>query len=265
MDELHSLLLGLYRCAREAPFDDFQRQALLLLQRAIPFDVARWGTGVVDSQGLVFHDPYLHNDSAESLKDYTDVREYDDVAIFCIKHPGITLNCYLPDQCTRSRDLKAYAHRYRHEHGLVTGFINPVTGHAASISLYGAYERKPFSEGQRSLMQIAFPHFQEALGVSQRLQAERFREIDQGGRWGIAVADSGGLICIAEPAFVRTIQAEWPGASESVVPQPLFRWLLEKPHRPFSGRKTIVVPFPAKGLVFFKARAREGTCPYFCV
>ncbi|SDJ54305.1 regulatory protein, luxR family [Paraburkholderia steynii] len=257
MDELNTLLLALYRCARETPFEEFQLQALRLLRGAIPFDIARWANGVVDSQGIVFHAPYLYNDSTESLNDYNLVREDDEVAFYCMAHSGVTLNCNLADRSSHSRALQAYARRYRHEQGLITGLYNPGTGHAASISLYGAYENKGFSEQHRTLIQLAFPHLQEAMKVSQHLQAERIRNTSGNDRWGVAVADPGGLLCLAEPRFHCAMQSEWPGSTNHVLPRPLFQRLIENPHKPFSGDRIVVAPFPTNGLIFLKARMRE--------
>ncbi|MFL9908349.1 helix-turn-helix transcriptional regulator [Paraburkholderia sp. RL17-337-BIB-A] len=256
MDEFNALVVGLYQCAHEVPFAQFQERALLLLKASLPFDVARWGTGRFDDHGLVFHAPYLYNDSPESLQDYEPVRHHDKVAFHCSTHSGVTLNCYLPDLCHDAPELERYAHRYRHEHGLVTGLKNPATGLAASISLYGAYERRPFTEAERSLMQTVFPHLLEALKISQRLEAERIRQLDDS-RWSVAVVDRGGLFCFAEAQFTTTLDMEWPGTSSGSLPRELFRTLQDAPCKPFYGRRIVVAPFPTRSLMFLKCRARE--------
>lgn len=257
VDGFSDLLLALYRSAREVPLDEFQEQALLLLKALLPFDVARWGTGVRDAQGVVFHAPYLYNDSPESLQDYAPVRDQDNVAFFCMAHPGQTVNCYLPEQSRHSKQLEAYARRYGHEQGLVTGFHDPSTGALASVSLYRASVQRPFSETQRQLMQAVFPHLQEALKINQTLQAERLRDVEDRERWAVAVADMGGLLCFSEPGFLTAMETEWPDTSLHAIPQLLFRRLLETPHRTFVGRKIVVAPFLTKRLIFLKARVRE--------
>lgn len=255
MDDFSSLLLTLYRSAREVALDEFQAHALTMLKAILPFDAARWGSGIRDAQGVVFHAPYLYNDSPESLTDYAPVRDQDRVAFYCLAHPGVTVNCYLPEQSRHSKELEAYALRYGHEHGLVTGFHNPQTGVLASVSLYRASD-EPFSEAQRQLMQAVFPHLQEALKVSETLEAERYREAG-GERWSVAVADLGGVLCFAEPRFIAALQTEWSGASETVVPRALFLHLLATPHRPFAGRCIVVTSFLTKRLIFLKVRERE--------
>lgn len=257
MDGLGDLLLTLYRSAREVPLEEFQEQALTLLKALLPFDAARWGSGIRDAQGVVFHAPYLFNDSPDSLHDYAPVRDQDKVAFYCMAHPGVTVNCYLPEQSRHSKELEDYALRYGHEHGLVTGFHNPETGVLVSVSLYRASKERAFSEAQRQLMQAVFPHLQEALKISQTLQAERYREAG-GGRWSVAVADLGGVLCFAEPRFSEALQTEWPGASRHVVPRELFRHLLATPYQPFAGRQIVVTPCITKHLMFLKVRAREA-------
>lgn len=250
-------MLTLYRSAREVPLDEFQEQALVLLRALLPFDAARWGSGIRDAQGVVFHAPFLYNDSPESLTDYAPVRDQDRVAFYCMAHPGVTVNCYLPEQSRHSKELTAYAVRYGHEHGLITGFHNPETGVLASVSLYRSSEKHEFSEVHRQLMEAVFPHLQEALKISQTLEAERYREAGSG-RWSVAVADMGGVLCFAEPRFIQAMQAEWPGASEHVRPRELFQHLLSAAHlQPFTGRRIVVTPFLTKRLIFLKARARE--------
>ncbi|NMV40316.1 helix-turn-helix transcriptional regulator [Ralstonia insidiosa] len=258
MHTFSDLLLALYRSARDVPLEEFQEQALLLLRALLPFDVARWGNGVRDAQGVVFHAPYLYNDSTESLKAYAPVRSHDRVAFYCLAHPGVTVNCYLPEQSRHSKALQDYAIRYGHEHGLITGFHNPATGALASVSLYRASVTRAFSEEQRQLMQLVFPHLQEALKISQTLQAERYRQPDDGDRWSVAVADIGGSLSFVEPTFARAMQEEWAGTSEHAVPRALFQHLLAAPHQPFVGRSVVVVSFFTKRLIFLKARAREA-------
>ncbi|MBP0639722.1 helix-turn-helix transcriptional regulator [Cupriavidus sp. AcVe19-6a] len=257
MNSFSNLLLALYQSAREVSLDDFQEHALLLLKALLPFDAGRWGTGVRDSQGVVFHAPYLHNDAPESLEDYAPVRDQDKVAFYCMAHPGVTINCYLPEQSRHSKELQAYAHRYAHEQGLVTAFHSQVTGSVASVSLYRASARRAFTEEQRQLMQAVFPHLQEALKINQTLQAERLRDIGDNERWAVAVADMGGLLCFAEPRFLMAMDAEWPGTSTHAVPTTLFQRLLEAPQRSIIGRKIVVAPFFTKSLIFLKARKRE--------
>lgn len=257
MDTFSDLLLALYGSARDVPLEAFQEQALLMLKALLPFDVARWGSGVRDAQGVVFHAPYLYNDSPESLKAYAPVRSHDKVAFYCLAHPGVTVNCYLPEQSRHSKELQAYALRYGHEHGLVTGFHNPQTGVLASVSLYRASAKRAFSEEQRQLMQLVFPHLQEALKISQTLQAERYRQVDGGDRWSVAVADLGGVLTFTEPKFAEAMQEEWPGTPEHSVPRELFQHLLATPHQPFAGHSVVVMPFFTKRLIFLKARARE--------
>jgi DNA-binding CsgD family transcriptional regulator len=257
VDDVNALVLALYQSAREVPLEQFQEQALMLVKASISFDVARWGIGSFDAQGLVFHAPFLYNDSPESVQDYTPLRDHDEVAFHCAAHSGVTLNCYLPERSRHSPELQAYAHRYRHEHGLITGFQNPVTGHTSSISLYRAYERCSFTEAERKVMQTLFPHLLEALRICQRLQAERIRQVDDSNRWNVAVADLGGVFCFAEENFVSAMKAEWPGALSHSIPTELFQTLRAAPHRPVYGRNIVVVPLLTKSLIFLKSRARE--------
>jgi DNA-binding CsgD family transcriptional regulator len=254
---IEALVLALYHRAQEAPFERFQEQALLEVKAYLPFDIARWGTGNFDTQGLVFHAPCLFNDSPESLVDYAPLRDHDQVAFHCAAHPGETLNCHLPGRSQHSSALQEYARRYRHEQGLITGFVNSASGVVASISLYRAYERCAFTETERLHMQLLFPHLLEALKICQRLEAERLRQIDDGCNWSIAVVDPGGAFCFAEATFLALMKAEWSNASTHALPIELLRTLQGTPHRAVYGRSIVVAPFPTKTLIFLRARLRE--------
>lgn len=257
MSDIDALVLALYHDAQETPLERFQEQALLEVKAYLPFDIARWGTGNFDAQGLVFHAPCLFNDSPESLTDYAPYRDDDQVAFHCAAHSGETLNCYLPERSRHSPGLEAYARRYRHEQGLITGMANAASGVVASISLYRAYARCAFTEAERMQMQSLFPHLLEALRICQRLEAERIRQAGDGCGWSIAVADLGGAFCFAEGNFLTLMKSEWPNSSPHAIPIELFNTLQRTPHRAIYGRAIVVAPFPTKTLIFLRARLRE--------
>jgi hypothetical protein len=223
----------------------------------LPFDIARRGTGNFDPQGLAFRAPYVFNNSLESLTDYTPHRDDDKVAFHCAAHSGETLNCCLPERSRHSPGLEAYARRYRHEQGLITGMANAAKGVVASISLYRAYERCAFSEEERLRMQSLFPHLRKALRISQRLEAERVRRADHGNFWSVAATDCGGALSFAEDRFLALMEKEWPGMSTHTLPRALLETLQRTPYREYVGRTIVVAPFPAAGLIFLKARPRD--------
>ena len=61
------LLLHLYRFAHEHSIDAFQDAALQLLQSAVPFDAAMWGTAGTTPVGIDVHTLHLFRKSPEMM------------------------------------------------------------------------------------------------------------------------------------------------------------------------------------------------------
>jgi DNA-binding CsgD family transcriptional regulator len=216
-------LLSLHAAAREVPFEAFQAHALDLLRQILPFDAARWGMARHDARGAEFHAPYLYNDSPDTLKDYEEFREDDQAAQWCLTNLGTALNLDLPELFCRNRNpgLLNYAHRYRHMQALIIGRQCGEAGMHQAISLYRAYQDKPFAEAQRRMLEVVFPHLTEALQTSMAFHMERIRPRGGEVAWALAICDTAGEFRFVEPGFRDLLHEEWPNLAHRSLPAQL--------------------------------------------
>ncbi|PTB17426.1 hypothetical protein C9I57_28385 [Trinickia symbiotica] len=259
METFGHLLLEIYRGAREVPPEEFQAYALRHLKNAIPFDMARWGTSTRDARGVDFHRPCVLEDPPETLENYAEIREQDSAARYVIDRPGRTGNFALTAQYGASRNtagIFAYARRFRHEHGLITAFRNPDTGLLKTISLYGAFSDKPFTEHQRRTMQAVAPHLMEAWTVNYTVHLEQIRAAAGEARWSMAIADAAGHLVFAESDFESMLCAEWPASRHVVLPAPMYNTIFGSKLNRYAGRTFIAIGTPSRSLCFLKARRR---------
>lgn len=265
MNELGGFLLSLHASAREVPFENFQQHALTLLKQILPFDSARWGVVCHDARGADFHKPFLFNDSPETLKDYDAFRQHDIAARWCLTHLERALNLQLTEAFARVREpgLLEYAQRYRHVQALIVGGRANGEGLHQSISLYGAYEARPFSEAQRNLLECVFAHLSEALQTSLAFQMERVRPRATESVWALAVCDPAGYFRFVEPTFRILLRDEWPTRQPSVLPAELARLIVARSGGAanggdlrYEGRAALFSIQIVHDVVFVRARAR---------
>ncbi|WP_027797134.1 helix-turn-helix transcriptional regulator [Paraburkholderia acidipaludis] len=258
MHEPDGFLLSLHAAAREVPFEVFQEHALNLLRQILPFDAARWGMARHDARGAEFHAPYLYNDSSETLKDYDEVREDDHAAHWCLANLDTALNFHLPDLYVQNRTpgLLDYVHRYRHIQALIIGRRCGEAGMRQAISLYRAYEDKPFAEAQRRMLEVVFPHLAEALQTSMAFHVERIRP--RGGEivWSLAICDTAGEFRFVEPGFCDLLREEWPNLAQRSLPRQLAGLIGGARKARFQGRAALFVIEVVHGTVFVRARVR---------
>ncbi|HKT94953.1 MAG TPA: LuxR C-terminal-related transcriptional regulator [Paraburkholderia sp.] len=258
MHDLSGFLLSLHGAAREVPFEAFQAYALKLLKQLVPFDVARWGTVRRDARGARYHGPYLYNDSPDSIKEYELVRERDWAGMGCLAHLGTAGNLPLSALFAQCRDpgMSNYLRRYRHMHGLVIGSRSGEEGLLQVVSLYGAYEDRPFDETQRKTLEVVFPHLTEALQTSRAFQMERIRPHGGEAVWSLAVCDAAGDFLFVEPGFRDLLRQEWPAAAHRALPGDLARTAGAAGQSSFQGRAVLFFIEVVSDAMFVRARAR---------
>lgn len=266
MHELNDFLLSLHCAAREVPFEDFQKHALGLLKRIVPFDSARWGTTRHDERGAAYHSPYLYNDSPDTLKDYDAVRQNDEAGRWCLSHLDTVTNFQLHEICARIRDpgMLNYVDRYRHMHGLIVACRSGEHGLLQAISLYSAYIDKPFDDIQRSTLQLVFPHLREALNTSLTFQMERVRPRACGTLWQLAISDMAGDFRFVEPGFRELLRQEWPTLMHHALPSKLVGLITARAPARYQGRAVNAWIDVLHDAVFVRARTRmpvDGLSP----
>lgn len=265
MDELNQFVLRLYRASREVSLDEFPEYALTMFQELVGFDSARWGATARDERGASYQTPWFYRDPPESLLDYNEFREQDAAATVVLSNPDLTHNFQLA-QCypASSGGLRAYQRRYHHEHALITVHLNRETGLYDALSAYGASENRPFTEGQRQLAELAFPHLREALRINQCLHIERIRPRGDGYQWAVAICDAAGRLRFAEPLFRELVTQEWPHGPRHVLPAELTQIASSRQVGKLVGRTAVFCVKVAENSAFIHARPRmqaDGLSP----
>ncbi|OOG50697.1 helix-turn-helix transcriptional regulator [Polaromonas sp. C04] len=260
MDEFGELLLAIYRGAREIPLQDFQEFALDHVKTIVHFDMARWGVSVQDSRGVDYHHPCVLNDPPEALQIYAEIRDQDISPRQVLDHPGRAFNYHLTALSSVDRSTSgifAYARRFRHEHALIVGFKSPDTGLVKSVSLYGAYTNRPFTEVQRTFIQAVVPHLMEAWTINHAVHLEKMRALFGEKAWSMAIADGAGHLLFTEDDFESLLCSEWPASRHLTVPGPLYDAVTGRDTRSwYEGRALVVVATPIKGFLFLRGRRR---------
>jgi DNA-binding CsgD family transcriptional regulator len=262
MDELHDLILNIYRVAQDARTDEFQAHVLELVKAVLPFDSCRWGMALMyEGNRLRFEHAFQHNEMPGIMEAYAEVLDQDLVGLEAAAHAGETINANARQLCADRPERAAYLDylcRFRHENMLVTGMVAPSKA-AKSLSYYRCAKDDRFSEHERRLSQAIFPHMMEALAINLRLGLARFQGADGGARWPLAMCDCKGLILYAEPEFIALLAAQWPAAQATHLPAALAVALLERRQSAHAADKVFVcVGLRQEAAVYLKARARHA-------
>ncbi|MFM0598417.1 helix-turn-helix transcriptional regulator [Paraburkholderia dilworthii] len=257
MDEVNKFLIRLYEASREVELDEFQEHALTLFNGLVPFDLARWGTTALDERGAAYQTPWFYKDPPESLQDYNEFREQDTAAVLVLSNPDRTLNFPLADYYSEScAGLRAYQRRYQHAHALITSHLNRVTGLYDALSTYGAHTNRSFTEAQRQLTELVFPHLREALRINQSLHVERMRPRADGYQWAMAICDAAGRLRFVEPQFTELLLLEWPTGPRQGLPVELTRIASSTPEARFVGNVVVFCIKVIHQSAFIRARRR---------
>lgn len=213
LQALSNVLFELSTACDVLPFSDFQREALRLVQGALPFDSAIWGVGTYQTPALPsILSAFLFNQPQDMLVSYERVKGRDLVFARILAEPGVTVNVAAADVewDSASEPMKAHVERYGMAHTLATLTRGPITELVGAISLYRADPARPFSERDRAMMQALVPHL---VALYNRSRIQHLSEIPRPGRErrrrAAAIVDNAGMLHGANPTFVRLILAEW--------------------------------------------------------
>lgn len=260
--ELNQIILDIYRVAQDATTDEFQARALELVSLVLPFDSCRWGMALnYAGHQLAIQSAYGHREMPGVLEAYIEVLDQDLVGLAAAAHAGTTINVNARQLCEDHPERAAYLDylcRFRHENMLVTGIVAP-SGSARSLSYYRRDKVNHFTEGERQLSQVLFPHLMEALTINLRLGLAQFQDGSSATRWPLAVCDGKGVILYAEPHFLTLLRAQWPVMQMSRLPAALIDTLLVQQTTEYiSDHVFVCVALRQHKIVYLKARARHA-------
>src|SRR4051812_6929245 len=152
VDQTASVLLELYRAARESPIPEFQERALQLLKPLCRFDSAMWGVGEVrPDTGLALHSIHLHNLPQEMFTSYEEIKNHDLPAFEAARRMGEVCTFNLRDMMPGSRysDVASFDARYGLQNLLVTTTHDSVLGSVGFIALWREKDRDRYTEDER--------------------------------------------------------------------------------------------------------------------
>lgn len=262
MHELNEIILQIYRVAQDAPPDEFQARALELVSFILPFDSCRWGMALkYEAHQLAIQNAYEHREMPGVLDAYIEVLGQDLVGLAAAAHAGTTINVNARQLCEGHPDRATYLDylcRFHHENMLVTGMVAP-SGSARSLSYYRRDKHDRFTERERQLCQVLFPHMMEALTINLRIGLAQFQDRGSVIRWPVAMCDCNGTILYAEPDFLVLLSAQWPAMKISHLPAMLINTLVIQRQPEYASDHVFVcVALRQDKIIYLKARARHA-------
>jgi DNA-binding CsgD family transcriptional regulator len=252
MDSLSLLLLDLYRCSRELPLADFQRQALERLQMVLPFDKAWWGIGTADRElhgSFAFHLPASYAAAWERIK------RQDLLADLAQSRIGRTVAVDFAGTAVVA-EYGTFGAQFGIRHALTTFGVNTELNLRMFLSIYRAPDQPRFSAGERRLKELLMPHLWAAWTANWIGQLQRLRANASSSRAALAVADDRGILLAAEPRFLELTRAEWPGWQGPELPSAVHTGIAASTG--YVGANIEVTSASVQGLHLVELRLRSG-------
>ncbi len=252
------LLLHLYRFAHEHSIGEFQDAALQLLQAAVPFDAAMWGTAGTTPVGIDVHTLYLFRKSPEMMEEYESVKHQDSAAAGLMTQRRGTVPVHTSASHARreERDLHHFMERWKQNNNILTADNDMERNFVHWISLFRADPQAHCQPHELERVHQLAPHLMQALAINRRIHLQQIHPAAPP-TCGTAIADLRGVIYHADPAFRDMLRAEWPGWTGHALPAaPLGDFVRGQAcHR---GRSLVLRHHAQHRLLFLKSRRR---CP----
>jgi len=246
-----TLLLDLYRLARELPLVDFQARVLERLTEVLPFDGAWWGMSRVDRQ---LHSSFPFRMPPHFVGYWTQMREHDVLAEVVIREPAITLH-FEAGRSASNPVFDEFMREFNIQQVLCTLLMNPTLNLTTFLSLYRSGKEPPFTEDERRFKQLVMPHLWAAWTSNWISQLAYARAHSVSNSASLAVADQRGTLHAAEPRFTELIHAEWPGWVGPELPEALRGSLSES--TVVNSSHIITRLIPVSGLYLVEVRGRS--------
>lgn len=233
MDKVNTLILELYRAAKETPVDEFQDLALALVKAQTSFRTAFWGTGEMTGAGLVAHSVHLHNEPLEMLTEWGPIKHLDTTIDEVIANSGRTVISHAPSRYSEQGIVLDYTQRYGHMNYMTITTISRTHPAGQWLSLFRADKHDHFNSADcRSLEQI-MPHLVEALEINRMLGQLHSLDADSGSGGTRAIAHMNGLLYHCGKKFAKLMLEIWPNWENGQLPAELMAVL-------YLGKETIL-------------------------
>lgn len=239
MDSLNTLLLDLYRAARELPIATFQEYALLLLKPTFRFESAVWGAGRLTPQGLSPHRAHLHDVGPEEILRWREINHLDKVIPTVVAKLGSTVQFHAPTLFANANDgvMREYTLKFRRQSCLVTALPQQSPDHLEWISLYRPDPEARFTEAERLLCDSLMPHLAQAFQINQLCQETIAFQEHRDPEQFMALFDPRGILRFAQGGFVDLLKTEWNQLDDLVLPAVLVDGIRNSEDGIFIGRR----------------------------
>lgn len=254
-DELSSLVLTLYRAARELPLEEFQTAALTLIKPTLPFDSGWWASGRLTASEIAVHAVHLHDKSPEFLTGYERVKDQDVATSMLLTQGGGIYRFHMPTVYSdkkKSLEVRHFLKNNNIGNLLFCADFKPENGVTHFISLFRGSPDQDYSDRDQYLMQTLLPHLMEALTINRLIHLEH---LNGGQRCSqLAIADKRGMLYHAESGFITMLREEFRSPITDRLPTSLMVGL-DSTGR-YDGKSLVIQCSRSADLLFLKARVR---------
>jgi DNA-binding CsgD family transcriptional regulator len=256
LERFSTILLAIYRAARELPADQFQDAALRLLKPILSFDSSMWGSGTLSASGMAVHSIHLFEQPPEMVSEWAHVNSEDTVAYACARRPGWVMNAHMPTlfHDRTKRAMRDYTTRFEKGSGLITRYNADNSSLISWISLYRADPDRHFGEDDRAGFEALVPHIVEALTINRLIHLDRTFAQEVSRESHLAVVDVRGMIHTADVGFDALLRREWSGWQGELLPHSLVAALTTDSDTAFRGGRIVVNARRIGDLLFLHAR-----------
>lgn len=246
--------MNLYRNSLEKPTGEFKDWALNETKCLLPFDSCVWGSGSwVDGQPRI-HSVHLHNLDSEFIPSWLKHQNEDKLARLTPLNIAKTFNVNVEDEYSGTNIREFHCKRFEMEHILGTAILDSDTQLLNTMSLYRSNPKDPFTEHERELKEILFPHLIESVRANWLTNLPHMLSANQRSSFNsIAACDSLGILHVAMPSFMETCRAEWECWKGPALPNEV-REVLRKGELKYVGKNIVVSLCRLDDLLLIRAR-----------
>ena len=265
LETLSTLILQIYRAARDIPVDEFQDFVQGLIKEIVPFTSSRWLTVELLNTGALTHCSHLFNEPTDIVVDWDAINRMDRLMHTVIKNPGKAVGIHTPSFFAGREfaEIRDYTRRYRHANSLCISELGTTPKFQHAITLFREKDGDHFNDDNERLLEQLFPHMLEAL-TQNRLLSLRQTGIEEASteQTTRAIARQDGQLYYAGSGFNALLRQEWPDWKGIKLPDKLLN-AINKPGGTavFSGIASCVSATCVGQLLFLRASACSALTP----
>ena len=209
--DLSAFLLELHNRCHELGYREFQQFAMRTLAGLLRAKAGLVAVGTLQDGVPNGHDIVLLNHPESFRESWKSIKEDDYVAVAAFRTPGRASAHDLSGPAFRgSAAAEAHARAWDIAQVLCVAQCHPTEGLFWVYALDRGHGSPPFSEEERSAMELVAPHMVAAARNARLGQLRALTSItDSHGQAG-AIASLEGMILEAEPELSVLLQGEWP-------------------------------------------------------